>query len=342
MSRARLVRLIPLAGALHARWPAFNAVHVRDAVARCDPDVVCVPLARGALDDDSWQATEEIALPLTVVPWAERAGVPIVTIGIGEDDPEDPGDVGAERDLIAFMEMYDAGRERLAALTAAAGPLRELLAGPLDVGRLLAEVVPAVAAYQQERERLLSAGPGTGWLEQRGSLLASRVLAAGGERVAALVPLDYYPAVKAALEGRAEVEEIDADGQREPTPEARARSLMDLAFSGGGAEPTQLLAGLEEIDDPEARFHEANLLLALGHVSRARAKLQALVAGDFSRPYYLPGFALTRLGQLHDLEGDRDAALRCYRGALALSFAPAAATEMAAAGLERPFAAAGR
>lgn len=340
MSRARVVRLIPLAGALHARWPAYNAVHVREAAAKLEPDVVCVPLPRGALAGVEWQATEEIALPLTVVPWARRAGIALVAFGIGQDDPEDPGDSAAERDLVGFMEQYDAGRERLAELAAAAGPLRELLAGHLDAGRLLGEVVPAVAAYQRERERLMSAGPGTGWLKERSALLASRVLAAGGERVAALLPLDYYPAVREALVGRIDVEEIDSDGQPEPSQEARARSLMDLAFTGGGADPAELLKSLAQFEDPEARFHEANTLLALGHVEQATAKLQALVAGDFSRPYYLPGFALTRLGQLHDLAGDRDAALRCYRGALALDFAPAAAAELAAAGLERPFEAA--
>ncbi len=338
MARAPVVKLVPLAGALHSRWPAFNAVHVREAVATFEPDVVCVPLPRGALGSPGWQETEEVVLPLTVVPWARRAGLPLATIGIGPDDPEDPGDAAAERDLLQFMQQYDAGRERLALLAAAAAPLRELLAGPVDPRGLLAKVVPEVAAYQAERERIMDAGPGAGWLVERSALLASRVLAsrtlaAGGERIAALVPLDYYPAVARALAGHARLEEIGEDEPREASPAARARALLDLAFSGGGNDPVALLTSLADLPDAEARFHEANLLHGLGHLQEARSRLEALVAGDFSEPYYLPGFALTRLGQLHDLAGDRQAALRCYRGALALDYVPEAAAELARAGL---------
>ncbi|MBX3143458.1 MAG: hypothetical protein KF813_06865 [Trueperaceae bacterium] len=343
-SQARLtVKLIPLAGAFHTRWPAFNSVHVREAVETFSPSVVCVPLPVGSLASPQWQGTDEVALPLTVVPWARRAGVPLVEIGIGPDDPQDPGDAAAERDLLKFMEQYDLGRRRLAELDAAAAPLRALLSGRIDHRALLASVVPAVAEYQSERERIMDAGPGTGWLAERSALLASRILACAGTgsdsagqnsgRVAALIPLDYYPSVKHALVPHAEIEEIDVNSLIEPSPEARARSLLDLAFEGGGDDPAALLPGLASLPEPEARFHEANLLFALGHLAEARAKLEALVAGDFSEPYYLPGFALTRLGQLHDLAGDPRAAGRCYRGALALDFTPEAAIEFARAGL---------
>lgn len=345
MAGAPSVKLIPLAGAFHTRWPRYNSVHVRVAASDFDPDVVALSLPRGAFDTPAWQATDEIALPLSVVPWARQAGVRIELIGIGDDDPDDPGDAGAERDLLRFLDQYDAGRERLALLNEASAPLRELLASPLDARRVIAEALPAVAALQAERARLLEPGPGTGWLTERSALLASRILAAGGPRyapetlgvrVAALVPLDYYPFVAAALEPHAELVPL---GDVEAGEEARARALMDLSFQGGGEDPAALLASLAELSEAEARYHEANLLFELGHASEARAKLESLVAGDFSRPYYLPGFALTRLGQLHDLAGDRSAALRNYRGALALDFLPEAAAEAASAGLAAPFAA---
>lgn len=350
MARARAVKLVPLAGAFHTRWPAFNAVHVREAVEAFKPDVVCVPLPRGVFATPAWQGTEEVALPLTVVPWARRAGVPVVAVGIGPDDPEDPGDYAAESDLLTFMEQYQLGRERLAELAAAAAPLRDLLARSVDVATLLGRVVPAVTAYQAERERIMDAGPGTGWLRERSALLASRILASASAaaesagsagsveaaepvRVAALLPLDYYPAVKNALAPHAQTFELDEHRSREPSAAARTRSLLDLAFEGGGDDPAALLASLSDITEAEARYHEANLLFGLGHLGAARARLEELVAGDFSEPYYLPGFALTRLGQLHDLAGDSHAAARCYRGALALDFLPEAAAELARAGL---------
>lgn len=351
MARARTVKLVPLAGALHTRWPAFNAVHVREAVEAFKPDVVCVPLPRDTFATPAWQGTEEVALPLTVVPWARRAGVRIVAVGIGPDDPEDPGDYAAENDLLTFMEQYQLGRDRLAELAAAAAPLRDLLARSVDVTTLLGRVVPAVAAYQAERERIMDAGPGTGWLRERSALLASRILASAAAesaasagsagsveaaepaRVAALLPLDYYPTVKSALAPHARTFELDEHRSREPSAAARTRSLLDLAFEGGGDDPAALLASLSEMPEPEARYHEANLLFGLGHLGAARARLEELVAGDFSEPYYLPGFVLTRLGQLHDLAGDSRAAARCYRGALALDFLPEAAAELARAGL---------
>lgn len=334
MAQPLSVKLIPLAGALHARWPRFTAVHVRAAASDFAPDVLALPLPRGAFEAPAWQATEEIALPLSVVPWARRAGVRMELIGIAADDPEDPGDAGAESDLMRFLEQYDAGRERLAQLQAAADPLRELLAAPHDPESLIETVVPAVAGYQAERARLLEPGPGTGWHAERSALLASRILATGGPRVAAFVPLDFYPAVAAALAGHAEVTHLGAVDAGE---EGRARALLDLALVGGSADPAALLAGLATLAEPEARYHEANLLFELGHAQEALAKLANLVAGDFSRPYFLPGFALVRLAQLHDLAGDRAAALRHYRGALALDFVPEAAAAAAESGLLTPF-----
>jgi hypothetical protein len=59
---------------------------------------------------------------------------------------------------------------------------------------------------------------------------------------------------------------------------------------------------------------------------------------DFVEPYYLPGFLLSRLGQLYDLAGRRDAALRAYRGVRALGYAPVEALAAAEDGLQRPFA----
>jgi tetratricopeptide (TPR) repeat protein len=98
-----------------------------------------------------------------------------------------------------------------------------------------------------------------------------------------------------------------------------------------------LLAQLRQLQWPEARYHEANLLLANGHLVEALEILEKASQGNFTEPYYLPGYLLARLGQLYDLKGERKAALRCYKGVRALSYAPLEALAEATKGLERPF-----
>jgi hypothetical protein len=106
---------------------------------------------------------------------------------------------------------------------------------------------------------------------------------------------------------------------------------------GNPADPAAVLERLRGLDFAEARYLEANLLLGHGRGTEALEVLEAASRGDFDRPYYLPGFLLSRLGQLYDLDGNRRAALRAYRGVRALSYAPPEALEAAAAGLEAPF-----
>jgi hypothetical protein len=73
------------------------------------------------------------------------------------------------------------------------------------------------------------------------------------------------------------------------------------------------------------------------HASEALETLEGAVGGDFSAPYFLPGYLLARLGQLRDLAGEREGAVRAYRGVLALDWVPTEAREAAQAGLETPF-----
>jgi len=329
------VTIVPLVGPFHARWPRYTVVHVRAIVEAFTPDVVALaPLAAGALADPLWQDTDEVALPHTVVPWARRAGVRLVEIGLAAADPLDPGDPKAEADLQRYLALYDDGKARLAAVGAALAPVRELLRGALGLERIANELLPAIAAHQAERRRLLDHGPGDGWLEERAALLASRALATGGRRIALLAGVDQVPALTSALAGHAELSEPPLP---DPGEEARKRALLDVAMRGEAADVAALLESLARLDEPEARYHEANLLLANDHPAEALERLEALLRLDFHEPYYLPGFALARIGQLYDLAGRRSEATRSYRGALALSYAPAAAREAATAGLAQPF-----
>src|SRR5690606_37714388 len=147
--------------------------------------------------------------------------------------------------------------------------------------------------------------------------------------------VDQVPALQRALVGHAELVEPPRPDAGE---EGRRRALLDVAMRGEVDDVAALLSSLASLEDAEARYHEANLLLANAHPAEALERLETLLRMDFQEPYFLPGFALARLGQLYDLADRRREALRSYRGVLALSYAPAEALAAARSGLEEQFA----
>jgi hypothetical protein len=320
--------LLPLMGALHLRYPRYNAETLVGLLDAFRPDALALtPLPGDALSDPAWQDTDEIALPLSVVPWALRRGVPVY--GVLEPSPDASAQADFRRYAAEYPQLGQAWREAEAHLT----PLADLLAEPLELPRVASEVLPLLRAHQEAREATFGDGPATDWLRARAEVMARRIRELPHARVAVLSSAEHLPFLTDAL-GEAEVP-VDAPP---PTEAERARSLLDVAFRGEAQDPGRLLAALREIDHPEARYHEANLLLAHDHPAEALAVLEAASQGDFSRPYFLPGFLLARLGQLYDLAGRRDAARRAYLGVLALAYAPAEAREAAQMGLEQPFA----
>lgn len=353
MGLSARIALFPIAGPFHTRWPRYNVVHVRESVRSFAPHVVALtPLHPGELSRPGWQDTSELPLPHTVVPWAMSQGLPVVEVGLAPDDPQDPGLGGAAEDLRRYLELYEDGQARLRRVEAGLTPVRQLLSQPLDQGRVVDELVPAIEHHQALETEELGAGPGDEWREARAAVIASRSLAAlrsaaagasGSDtlRLAIVAEVDRVPALRRALTGPAaaasgvsvEIVQAPSAGAGE---EGRVRALLDAAMSGIG-EPESLLRSLAALEEPEARYHEANLLLEHGHPAEALERLEQLVGGDFQEPYYLPGFALARLGQLRDLAARREGAMRSYRGVMALSYAPRAAREAAAAGLSAPF-----
>lgn len=331
---AATLLLVPLLGPLHLRMPRYNVETVTAILRRFAPDVVALtPLAKGALADPGWQDLVEIALPQSVVPWARKAGVPTYEVGHEPDDPE------GEADFRRYLGGSQQGTEVLLKLRAAEAPVADLLAKALTTDDLRDRLLPAVGAYQQERERLVGEGPGTGWQRSRAKRIAVAIRdltgAAQDARIAVAIGIDDAPSVAEAVAGWARLATLEAP----PVDEAMEhRALLDLAMLGDSDDPASLLARLRELGTSEARYHQANLLLRHGHPAEARDLLVALSHTDFAEPYFLPGFVLSRLGQLHDLAGDREAALRCYRGVRALSFAPPEALAAAESGLRRPFA----
>ncbi len=327
----RTATVVPLLGPLHVRLPQYNAVSVLRTVQAFGPSVLALaPLEPGALDHPSWQEVPHTPLPHTVVPWARRADVRLAEVGVAVED------AAAERDFHTYLQSYDGGRALLAELDGAEAPVRTLLERPLGLDAVLDELVPAVRHFQERRREAFGDGPGTGWQDRRARRLAERIAELPGERIAVLAGVDDVPSLTDALAGSFTLE-------RPPTPAVddavRRRGLLDYAMRAEAPEPEALLRQLRDVDHPEARYLEANLLLQAGEAGEALAVLEQVSSRDFVEPYYLPGFLLARLGQLYDLLGRRDAALRAYRGVRALSYAPAEARAAAVDGLERPFAA---
>lgn len=330
--------LLPLMGAWHLRYPVYNTVSVLELTVRSQPDALALtpltPEETRRLDDpqadSAWQDTAEVALPATVVPWAQRQGVALY--GVLEPSP----DAAAEGDFRRYLSGYDHLRSAVAEVEAHLTPLDTLLPSPLTLARLEGEVLPLLAAHQQAREAAFGDGPGTDWWRARLRVMAERVLALPHKRVTVLASAEHVPLLRELLHPRAEL-------QADPPPEAaasdavRERALLDVAFRGEVDDPGILIAQLRKLPSAEARFHEANLLLAHGHLLEALGVLETASRGDFSSPYYLPGYLLARLGQLYDLSEKREAAKRAYRGVLALSWVPREAKDAAVAGLETPF-----
>jgi len=322
------ITLIPLMGPFHLRYPLYNAVSVRDCVAAFEPDALALTsLPKGSLETPAWQDTPELALPQTVIPWAQQKNVPIYPIFEPSSDP------GALEDFRRISGQYPQMRSVFHEVDAMLRPLNDILNGGLTLRRILDEVVPLLKEHQTFREEKFEDGPGTDWLRGRVATMAQKVLDLSHERVAVLASVDHLPFLQEALADA----DLEAPLQVEATPESRERGLLDFAFRVDVPNPTELISKLKEMDSAEARYHEANLLTMNRHVAEALEVLLTASRGDFSQPYFLPGYLLARLGQLHDLAGERDAALRNYRGVLALEYAPQEAQQVAIDGLQQPF-----
>ena len=324
------VTLVPTLGAWHLRYPAYNAESVLGVVRRSAPEIVVLAsLPPEALTTPVWQDLPELALPLTVVPWARRSGVRLEEGLPPSPDPE------AEADFRRYAAGYTQTLDLLVSLERRLQPLDELLPQPLTLARIWDEVVPVLSEYQEARETALTDGPATDWWRERHAELAERVRELPETRVTVVAGVEQVPFLQAALiEGGLEL----LTPRDAPTDErVRERALLDIAFRGDAADPGRLIAQLRDLPGAEARFHEANLLLANGHPAEALERLETASNGDFSTPYFLPGYLLTRLGQIRDLMGDRDGAVRAYRGVMAFEWVPQDAREAARGGLETPF-----
>jgi hypothetical protein len=137
-------------------------------------------LEAGAFGNPGWQDTPELALPLSVVPWARERMLAIEAVGEPSPDPT------ASTDFERYLRQYADGRGLLSEIEAAERAVEALLGEALTLERILNELLPAVQSYHELREARFGDGPGTDWLRLRAGVMAERLLALPSRRLAVL------------------------------------------------------------------------------------------------------------------------------------------------------------
>jgi hypothetical protein len=326
-------------GALHARYPTYNAQTVLEIVHHVGASRVILPNAT----PESWSSGtwRDLENPLLFALSDERILVEALA----------PDWTWAELEqdkMLEFLNMYPAGKERLRDLRRAELDLKDMLEKPLDafsIHGLLPElpVLESVKAFHAQTAAVLEEGPGTAHRQRRIAELAARLKLENLEQTVIVTPLDDLPDL---LEHGFKT--VDLEGFK-PGEASRFRAVVDRAYNLHESDDLDALVhGLLELDGApdsalgrialEARFAASGVYLAVGDLESARDLLEAVAMGQFERPAYLPGFVLARLGQVRDLMGERQPAIRAYTAAMALQWMPLEAKTVAQSGLEAPFA----
>lgn len=314
--------LLPSLGPFHILHPRYNAATVLALLDEARPPVLYLAsLSEEALREGVWR--EEDPLLFHLLPWAEARGVPVVAL---DAEAHLKGEAEAFREALAQHPLGAPYLERMQALDQELlGLLRtpltpEVLGGEAFLTRLQALYRAFAAAFGE--------GPATGFRQRRMAQVAEALRGKEGAVVADL--LDYALLAEAFPQALPQA--------HTPTEGERERALLDRAWQLREEDDwAGLLEGLFAIGSPEALYLAAQVYLAAGEWREALALMEEVLRMDFHHPGYLPGYVLARFGQLLDLAGERERALRAYRGALALSWIPEEARAIALAGLRTPF-----
>ena len=266
----------------------------------------------------------------------EDAGVRVEAIGVDSSAAQTE-----QAQMLEFLKQFPLGRQRLQQLGGADRTLREMLEQPQDALGVHTVWLEAVREYHAASVAALEEGPGTAHRAQRIAGILKRLEGCPTDALV-IAPLDDVPAL---LEAGLTLPNLNGFQAGEAS---RFRAVVDRAYRlESGDDLDALVHGLLELDAPadtvlarialEARFAASGLYLSVGDLESARDLLEAVSQGQFERPSYLPGFVLTRLGQVRDLQQERPRATAAYRAALALKFCPLEAREIAQKGLLEPF-----
>lgn len=325
--------LIPTLGPFHMLHPRYNGVTVLELARSARPTVLYLASYSTAdLASKVWRESNEVSF-FHVLPWAERENLPVEALDEGS---QLKAEAESFREALA---MYPKGQEILAQL----GELEALLGAvltqpksPEDWGR--EEVVQPLRQYADGYAALLGEGPATGFRRQRMEAVASRLASLGPQAQSAVILVDLldYPVLLELLSSTPAL--LNPPTAHAPSEAERERSVLDRAWRLEESDDwAQLLGQLQEIEAPEALYCAAQIYLAAGQPADAFVLLDQLIHKDFHQPEYLPGYALSRYGQMADLEGQREKALRAYAAVLALDWAPQEAREIALAGRKAAF-----
>ncbi|GAA6755729.1 hypothetical protein QT17_11755 [Thermus sp. 2.9] len=314
--------LLPSLGPFHILHPRYNAATVLAMLEEARPKAIYLAShSEAALQEGAWR--EEDPLLFHLLPWAEERGIPVAAL---DAEAHLKGEAEAFRQALAQHPLGSPYLERMRAFDEA---LLDLLKTPLSP-----EVLGSEAFLSRLREvyrgfaEAFGEGPATGFRRQRMEGVKAALAGKEGAVVAEL--LDYALLAEAFPHALPQA--------HTPTEKERERALLDRAWQlkeedDWGA----LLEGLFAIGSPEALYLAAQIYLAAGEWRQALSLMEEVFRTDFQHPGYLPGYVLARFGQLLDLAGERERALRAYRGVLALSYAPEEARAIALAGLRSPF-----
>jgi tetratricopeptide (TPR) repeat protein len=320
--------VIPTLGPFHVLHPRYNGVTVAELVKAHQPEkILLASYSPEELAAQSWRDQNEVSF-FHVLPWAERAGV-------GVEALDAQAQLRAESELFRqALQQYPKGQQALSQVQELEEDLKWVLRIPRTPEDFAKEpVVQALRAYHRGYAQAFGEGPATGFRQQRMERVAERLKVTCGAAVVLVDALDY-PVLLEALPPAL----YRLPGAHTPSEPERQRSLLDRAWRLDTSDDWAiLLEQLRGVEGPEAIYCAAQIYLAAGQAPDAFALMERLVHTDFLYPAYLPGYTLARYGQLADLMGQRDKALRAYKAVLGLSWAPQEARETALAGQKTPF-----
>jgi hypothetical protein len=245
--------------------------------------------------------------------------------------------------MLEFLKQFPAGRTRLQQAGRAEADLRDVLSKPLEAINVHGPMLEVIREYQAATVAALEEGPGTAHRVKRLEVLKQNLAEIDLSNCVVLAPLDDLPALLELPNAR-----VPDLTDFKPGEASRFRSVVDRAYRLEESDDLNILVhALLELDGPpdgslgrialEARFAASGLYLAVGDLESARDLLEAVAMGQFERPSYLPGFVLSRLGQVRDLQLEREMAVRAYRAALGLAWLPLEARQVCESGLEGAF-----